>query len=100
MAKVLVENNPGTANAAKPSEVTPEALRIYYERLFPSRDFCRWLSYREDGPGGKAADKGIVSPATGRRGSDFVLPLRVFVRILGLFRGECFACYGEFDAAF
>ncbi|KAH7373500.1 hypothetical protein KP509_17G059700 [Ceratopteris richardii] len=60
----------------KPADVfSPEYLRLYYSRLFPYSDMCKWLSYGNDGK-----HPGCDSSYLNRREFSFTLDHDIYVR--------------------
>eukprot|EP00250_Pteridium_aquilinum_P000446 c10489_g1_i1 orf=463-1899(-) len=56
---------------------SPDYLRLYYSRLFPFSDMCKWLSYGND-----AKHPGCDSSYLGRREFSFTLEHDIYIRYL------------------
>ncbi|KAI5075976.1 hypothetical protein GOP47_0008041 [Adiantum capillus-veneris] len=75
--KMQIDECPPPERAKATNMFSPDYLRLYYSRLFPFSDMCRWLSYGND-----AKHPGCDSSFLGRREFSFTLEHDIYVRYL------------------
>lgn len=68
---------PENGNGRTAHTFSPDFLRLYYSRLFPFSDMCKWLSYGND-----AKHPGCDSSYLGRREFSFTLEHDIYIRYL------------------
>lgn len=75
--RMQIDERPPSEHGRAADTFNPDHLKLYYSRLFPFADMCKWLSYGND-----AKHPGCDPSFIGRREFSFTLEHDIYIRYL------------------